>query len=162
MSTHMARIASVAAIATGLLAAACFAQEAREPVKAPYGDALVKQEMTAHPEIIFLGLHVTPPGRENNLIVACSNPDKIGLQSTAADMVFAQPHQAKVFSKPGRNDYEVDLWFGDKAGRTLGMLVVHLNSSAVKDENGALQCALRIQKELQDRIPDRDQLFKQM
>jgi hypothetical protein len=77
-------------------------------------------------------------------------------------LVFTQSHEAKVFSKPDRNDYEVDLWFGDKAGRTPGMMAVHLNSSAVKDENGALHRAFSIQKGLQDRISDRDELFKEM
>lgn len=163
MSKQFVCIWMFLAVANGLLVTACSAQEAqREAVKAPYADALVKQEMAAHPEIAFLGLHVTPPGKTNNLIVACSNPDKVGLVSTDADMVFAKPRQAKVFSKPGRNDYEVDLWFGDNAGRTLGMIVVHLNSSVVKNENGALQRARFIENELQKRISDRNDLFQSM
>ena len=42
------------------------------------------------------------------------------------------------------------------------MIVVHLNASAVKDENGALRRAIVIQKELQKRISSRDQLFEEM
>ncbi len=113
----MVRASMFLVVASGLLAAACFAEEPqREAVNAPYAAFLVKQEMAAHPEIVFLGLHATPPGKTNNLIVARRNPDKIGLVSTDADM----------------------------------------------DENGALRRAIVIQKELQKRISDRDQLFKAM
>lgn len=115
--------------------------------------------MTAHPELKFIGLHVTPPGETDNLIIACSNPAKVGLVSTTQDMVFAQPGQAKVFSKPNRSDREVDLWFGDSAGQTLGMIVIHFDGPEIKSDDAALQRAQLIQQELQKQISSRDQLF---
>ena len=76
MSKQIVRVWIFLAVATGLFATACLAQEAqREPAKAPYADALVRQEMAAHLEIVFLGLRVSPPGKTHHLIVACSNSE---------------------------------------------------------------------------------------
>jgi hypothetical protein len=39
------------------------------PVKAPYAQSLVRKTANAHPELVFLGLHVMPPGKSDNVII---------------------------------------------------------------------------------------------
>lgn len=56
------------------------------PVKAPYAQSLVRKTANAHPELVFLGLHVMPPGKNDNVIIACTDESKIGKVSSTADM----------------------------------------------------------------------------
>lgn len=160
MSRITLKLTLVTSVVVGIMSVACAEEPPRKPVSAPYADHLVKQTMATHSELKFIGLHVTPPGEADNLIIACSNPAKIGLVSTDKDMVFAQPKQAKVFSKPNRTDREVDLWFGDSADQTLGMLVIHFDSPEIGTDDAALQRAQLIEQELQKQISSREQLFE--
>jgi DNA-binding beta-propeller fold protein YncE len=137
------------------------AEPARKSVNAPYADKLVKQLMAEHSDLKFIGLHVTPPGETRNLIIACPKPALIGKESSSSDMEFAQPNRARVISKPNVDDHEVDMWFGDSSGRTLGMLVIHLEGPGVTSDETALREARSIEKELQKQISSREQLFKE-
>jgi hypothetical protein len=158
---RLLRIPAILGIVSALHAfpAGAQSEEAREPISAPYAQMLVRAEMSQHPGLTFIGLHATPPGGKHNLIVACSNLEKIGLVSTQEDMIYAQTGRAKAFPKPQKHDFEVDLWFGDHENRTLGMIVLHMKDSTVTDQAGALKQASVIQKELQKRIANHDQLF---
>jgi hypothetical protein len=60
--TKTLQFLSIAAI---VLAMPVMAQEADRyvPVKAPYAQNLVHTLMAAHPDMEFIGIHVTPPAR---------------------------------------------------------------------------------------------------
>jgi hypothetical protein len=137
------------------------AEPARKVVSAPYADKLVRQLMAGHSDLKFIGLHVTPPGETRNLIIACPKPALIGKESSSSDMEFAEPSRARVISKPNVDDHEVDMWFGDASGRTLGMLVIHLEGPGITSDEIALREAQLIEKELQRQITSREQLFKE-
>jgi len=148
-------------IALGFLAATASAQETDRyvPVKAPYAEMLVRSVTAAHPEMTFIGIHVTPPGKEDNVIIACTDPSKIGRVSTALDMEVVKTKGTKVHFNKAKNDYEVDQWFSDANGNTLGMIVYHFTGSHAKSEDDAVRLATAISADLRKSIPDRDQLF---
>ena len=150
-------------LAAALMSATADPQEPDRyvPVKAPYAQTLVRNTSAAHPEMTFIGLHVTPPGKPDNVIIACTDQSKIGRVSTELDMAIIKNKDTKVhFSKP-RNDYEVDQWFSDAAGDTLGMIVFHFAGASTKSEDDAVRFATAIRAELQKSIPNRERLFQE-
>lgn len=150
-------------LAAGLLAVAASAQEADRyvPVKAPYAQTLVRNTAAAHPEMTFIGLHVTPPGKEDNVIIACTDSSKIGRVSTSLDLEVVKTKGTKVHFNKTKDDYEVDQWFGDAHGNTLGMIVFHFAGDRASSEDAAVRFATAIRAELKDRIPNRERLFRE-
>ena len=131
-----------------------------EPVSAPYAQKLVREALTAHNEITFIGLHAIPPGKKSNLIVACNDPSKVGKVSTSRDMGIVQAKQTKVQFNKNHNYYEVDQWFGDTAGSPLGMIVFHIAAAGAGNEQEAVKQATLVRDELQRKIPSRQRLFE--
>jgi hypothetical protein len=129
-------------------------------VKAPYAQALVRKIAAAHPEVLFLGLHVTPPGKPDNVIIACTDASKLGKVSTDLDMEVVRSKGTKTHFNKMRHDYEVDQWFTDAGGNTLGMIVYRFAGTHAKSEAGALKYATEIGGELQKSIPNRERLFR--
>jgi hypothetical protein len=148
--------------AAGLLASTASAQEADRyvPVKAPYAQTLLGNTAAAHPEMMFIGLHVTPPGKADNVIVACTDTSKIGKVSTDLDMEVVKTKGTKVHFNKAHNDYEVDQWFTDAEGNTLGMVVYRFTGDRAKSEDDAVRLATAIRAELQKNIPNRERLFR--
>src|ERR1700730_14711405 len=54
-------------------------------VPAPYAQHLVDQMLAAHPEVVVLALHVTPPHGTENVIIA-SNIGRIGKKADEDDL----------------------------------------------------------------------------
>jgi hypothetical protein len=148
--------------ACGWFAAPVFSQTERfVPVKAPYAQSLVHKLMAAHPDLAFIGIHVTPPGQTDNVIIACTNPAKIGQVSSDRDMELVKTKSTKVQFNKAHNDYEVDAWFSDASGEVLGMLVYHFSGTVATSEQDAVNRATEIRTELQNDISNRDRLFKE-
>jgi hypothetical protein len=129
------------------------------PVKAPHAQKLVQEERAAHRELGFIGLHVTPPGKTDNLIIAYDELTKIGKVSTSRDMEVVQTKGTKVEFNKKHNYYEIDQWFGDADGNALGLIVFHISAAGTKDEADAVKHATLIRDELQSKIPSRARLF---
>lgn len=148
-------------LTAGLLAAPACAQEADRfvPVKAPYAQSLVQKTMKAHPEMAFIGLHVTPPGQADNVIIACTDASKLGKVSTGRDLDVVKTKGTKVQLNKAGTDYEVDQWFSDAAGNTLGMIVYHFTTTRATSAEEAVKYATVIRAELQKSIPNRERLF---
>jgi hypothetical protein len=146
----------------GWLATPAFSQEARfVPVNAPYAQSLVQKLMSAHPDLAFIGIHVTPPGGSSNVIIACTDPKKIGQVSSDKDMELVTAKATRVQFNKAHNDYEVDAWFTDGSGEVLGMLVYHFSGTVVTSEQDAVTRATGMRSELQNAIPNRERLFKE-
>jgi len=160
MNQRMLRSFSFAAL---LLIGNAAAQEADryEPVKAPYAQKLVQKAMAAHPEMLFIGLHAIPPGKTDNLIIACNDPAKIGKVSTSRDMELVKNKGTNVQFNEKHKYYEVDQWFGDSSGNVLGMVVYHIDAARASSEEDAGKRASAIRDELQAKIPNLERLFKE-
>src|SRR5437868_3377378 len=51
-----------------------------------YAQKLMEQTALKHPELNIIGLHVTPPDGKDNIIIAASDPSKIGKKSDPDDL----------------------------------------------------------------------------
>jgi hypothetical protein len=145
-----------------LLALPAFCQEADRfiPVKAPAAQRLVQKISANHPEMEFIGLHVTPPRKSDNVIIACTDSSKLGKVSTDRDMELVKAKDTKVQYNKAHNYYEVDQWFADSGGNTLGMIVYHFSAEHAKSEEEAVKLATNVRGDLQKRIPNLQSLFQ--
>ena len=122
--------------------------------------ALADQVAKAHPELNVIGFHVTPPGGRDNLIVASSTRSKVGKKSDPDDVEVITSGKAAVDTRGPRELIDVGLPLVDRAGRTIGMLVMEVKFSYTKDEAIALKRATEIRDELRKQIPSKKRLLQ--
>src|ERR1700676_4285781 len=86
-------------------------------VRAHYGQYLVDTEMSTHPELQKMGIHVIAPGEHDESIVACSVPSKIGKKSSAADLEEEKSGKTFVKDVPAGKFYDLALNLADAQKR---------------------------------------------
>jgi hypothetical protein len=129
-------------------------------VTAHYGQYLVDAEMTAHPELQKMGIHVVAPGEHDESIVACSVPSKIGKKSSAADLEEEKSGKTFIKPVPDRQFYDMALLLADSQGRHIGAVVMELKYSGAASPEAAIQKAEAIRDEMQTRIASLKALFE--
>jgi DNA-binding beta-propeller fold protein YncE len=130
-------------------------------VSAPTAQKLADEAMSAHPEIQKIGLHVTPPGSPDNIIIAANIASKIGKKSSDADMDVARSGKPTVAKVTGASPfYDLALPLQDAVGKSIGMIVMELRGGAAKDEADALRQAQAITASMQKQIPSEATLFR--
>lgn len=86
-------------LATAVLSAAAFQAQAAEPAGTvrpdSYGHHLIEAELAAHPHVVVMAMHVTPPGSKTNVIVA-SNIGRLGKAADADDLGVISSKTVKV------------------------------------------------------------------
>jgi DNA-binding beta-propeller fold protein YncE len=129
-------------------------------VSAPQAQRLVNEAMAANPALQKIGVHVTKPGSQDNVIIASNIQSKIGKRSSDADRSVMLSGKPTVARANGTNPfYDLALPLHDAGGNSIGMIVMELRASAAKDESDALQQAQRITDGLEKRIRNQQALF---
>ncbi len=128
-------------------------------VRAPFAEALVRQELSAHPNLRKMGLHAIAPGQQDSVIIANGNATRIGIKTTAGD--FAAVGSGKTYSKKIEDGsfFNMKMPMFDAQGRRVGLLVMEIPETAVTDEAAAIAMAESIRKEMEAKIPDLASLF---
>jgi hypothetical protein len=119
---------------------------------------LVDELAKNHPELVRIGLHVTPPGSAENIIVASNVAAKIGQKSDPED-VQAMKTGRPVVLKEGGN-FDVTLPLHDAAGKVIGAIGLTLKPSGGEKEAGTKRRAQAIAGELEKQIASKDSLFR--
>jgi hypothetical protein len=103
---------------------AAHAAEAPKPIpKNTYAQHLVDQTLTAHPQVLVLAMHATPPGAKDNVIVA-SNIGRIGKKADPDDLEVIRSGQPKLEINKTGDRFEVEEPLKDVGGETIGALGV--------------------------------------
>lgn len=110
-----------------------------------------------HPELVRIGLHVTPPGRSENIIIASNVSAKVGQRSDPEDL-RAMKTGRPVVLREGEN-FDVTLPLHDATGKIIGAIGLTLKPIAGEQEGDATRRARAIASELEKRIPAKDKLF---
>jgi DNA-binding beta-propeller fold protein YncE len=139
----------------GLFPAALPAQT----VNAHYAQYLVTATMSAHPELQKMGLHVVAPGAQDETIVACSVPSKIGKKSSANDLEEERSGKPAVKTVIEKSFYDLALPLHDTSQRAIGMIVMEMRFSGASDADDAVRKAQFITTEVERQIPNKDSLF---
>jgi len=157
------------AVAAAALAALCATRSAiaREPEKQPaarsYGQYLVEQTVTYHPEVIGLDLHATPPNAPCCVVIASTNRDRVGRESDvrALEVVKTSKPAVAVDAQTGRR-IEVDVPLQDQSGNTIGAMQAVYAYAQGEDEARFLSQAQALSGEMQRQIPTVAKLVQPM
>jgi hypothetical protein len=119
---------------------------------------LVDELAAKHPELVRIGLHLTPPNGAENIIVASNVTAKIGQKSDPEDLK-AMETQSPVVLKEGGN-LDVTLPLHDTSHRVIGAIGLTLKPLGDEKESSAVKRAQDIARELEAQVPSEAKLFE--
>ncbi|GLQ87510.1 YncE family protein [Dyella flagellata] len=111
---------------------------------------LVDQAMAAHPDVIILAMHATPPGSKTNVIVG-SSIGRIGKAADDDDMRAIQTGIPNLEVNGSR--FEVETRLLDAAKQTIGAIGIVFRYKPGDDKKALEQHAYAIRDELAAKIP---------
>ncbi len=123
-----------------------------------YAQQLVEELAARHPELVRIGIHVTPPNKSDNVIIACNQPERIGRKSDPEDLKAMRTGQPVVL-KEGKN-FDVTLPLHDAAGNTIGSIGLMFSPGADEQEADAARRARAMAREIEGRILSMGELFE--
>ena len=118
-----------------------------------YAQELVNETVAAHPDLLVVAMHVTPPGDSDNVIIA-SNIGRIGKRADAEDRKVIDT--GETLAKVNRNGdrFEVELVLHDASRRPIGALAIVFPYKAGDEPQRFVKAAEAIRDDLATRIPD--------
>ena len=125
--------------------------------KTTVAQALVDQLVTRHPELVRIGLHVSPPNSPHNIVVASNIPAKVGQMSDPEDLKALNSGKPVVL-KEGEN-FDVTLPLHDSTGKLIGAIGLTFRPQKGEQESDAIRRARATARELERRIPSKARLF---
>lgn len=133
--------------------------DVKEPVHAPAAQKIVLEELSAHPLLRRIGLHVIPPGGQAMILIANGNETRLGIHTSEGD--FAAVKGGKTYGQlveDGRF-YNMKMPMTDASGRPIGILVMEIAGTDAGSEAEAARKAEAIRAELAKQIPSLEALF---
>jgi hypothetical protein len=133
--------------------------DVKEPVNAPVAENLVLGELSLHPRLRRMGLHVIPPGQHTMILIANGNATRIGIHTSESD--FAAVKSGKTYGPriASGNFYNMKMPMVDAQHRSIGILVMEIACTDAPSEEDAARKAESIRDELAKKIPTLDALF---
>ncbi len=128
-------------------------------VEAQLAQHIVTTTMSTHPELQKMGIHVIPPGQQDEIIVACSVPSKIGKKSSANDLAVKQSGKPGVKTVEQGSFYDLALSLNDAQKRPIGLLVMEMRFSGASSPSDAINKAETIRDGIGEQIPAMAALF---
>ena len=145
--------------ALALLAAmVAMAAQGQEPKKI-FAQKLVDEALAKHPEVIILAMHVTPPGKAENVIIA-SNIGRIGKKADEDDMRVIDTGKPNLEVNSKGNHFEVELVIQDQSGKTIGAMGVVFMYKPGDDKMAFQKKAEELRDEMRPQIPSVEKLFE--
>ncbi len=141
-----------------LMATAAMAAQGQEPKKI-FAQKLVDEALAKHPEVIILAMHVTPPGKTENVIIA-SNIGRIGKKADEDDMRVIDTGKPNLEVNSKGNHFEVELVIQDQSGKTIGAMGVVFMYKPGDDKMAFQKKAEELRDEMRPQIPSVGKLFE--
>jgi hypothetical protein len=125
-----------------------------------YAQQLLDSTLAKHPEIVIMAMHVTPPGKTDNVIIA-SNIGRIGKKADEDDLRVIDTGKPNLERNKKGDHFEVELVMQDQAGKTIG--AVGIVFMYKPDNEAAFQKkAEEIRDEMRKQTPSLAKLFEQV
>jgi hypothetical protein len=129
-----------------------------EEGKKIYAQKLVDETLAKHKEIVIMAMHVTPPGKTENVIVA-SNIGRIGKKADEDDMRVIETGKPNLEVNKKGDHYEVELVLEDQSGKTIGAVgIVFLYEKGKEAEYQ--KKAEQVRDEMKQKTPTIAKLFE--
>lgn len=123
-----------------------------------YAQKLLDETLAKHKDVVIMAMHVTPPGKTENVIIA-SNIGRIGKKADEDDMRVIETGKPNLEVNKKGDHFEVELVMQDQSGKTIGAVGIVFNY--VKGEEAEFQKkAEKIRDEMKQQTPAVDKLFE--
>src|SRR5580700_12114266 len=129
-----------------------------QEAKKIYAQKLLDETLAKHKEVVIMAMHVTPPGKTDNVIIA-SNIGRLGKKADEDDMRVINTGKPNLEVNTKGDHYEVELVMQDQSGKTIGAVgIVFMNEKGKEQE--FLKKATEIRDELKSKTPTIAKLFE--
>src|SRR5215468_12447940 len=88
-----------------------------------FAQKLVDEALAKHKDVIIMAMHVTPPGKTENVIIA-SNIGRIGKKADEDDLRVIETGKPNLEVNKKGDHFEVELVIQDQQGKTIGAMGV--------------------------------------
>src|SRR6266700_7842547 len=126
--------------------------------KKVFAQKLVDQTLAKHKDVVIMALHVTPPGKTENVSIA-ANIGRIGKKADEDDMRVINTGKPNLEVNKKGDHYEVELVLQDRAGKTIGAAGIVFNYEKGKEAEFQKNAEM-IRDEMKKKIPTLERLFE--
>jgi hypothetical protein len=152
-------IAVILTLALGIGVSCAQTPEAKGAAKpAIFGQKLVDEALVKHPDVIIIAMHVVPPGKTENVIIA-SNIGRYGKKADEDDMRVIETGKSNLELNKAGNHFEVEFAMKDQSNNTIGAAGVVFNYKSGDDKAQMEKVANQIRDEWKAQTPNKDALF---
>jgi hypothetical protein len=123
-----------------------------------YAQKLVDATLAKHKEVVIMAMHVTPPGKNENVIIA-SNIGRIGKKADEDDLRVIETGKPNLEVNKKRDHFEVELVLQDQSGKTIGAVGIVFSYEKGKEAEYQKK-AEQIRDEMKEKTPTRAKLFE--
>jgi hypothetical protein len=153
----MTRLKKITGVLAFLALTGAFAVHPQESKKI-YAQKLLDGTLAKHREVVIMAMHVTPPGKTDNVIIA-SNIGRFGKKADEDDMRVINTGKPNLEVNAKGDHYEVELVLQDQSGKTIGAVgIVFMNEKGKEPE--FLKKATEIRDEMKAQTPNIAKLFE--
>lgn len=153
----MKRLHGIASILAFLAMASSLAFSAQEGKKI-YAQKLLDETLAKYKEVVIMAMHVTPPGKAENVIIA-SNIGRIGKKADEDDLRVIETGKPNLEVNKKGDHFEVELVLQDQSGKTIGAVGIVFMNEKGKDQE-FLKKATEIRDEMKAKTPAIAKLFE--
>ena len=129
-----------------------------QDAKKIYAQKLLDETLAKHKDVVIMALHVTPPGKTDNEIIA-SNIGRIGKKADEDDMRVIETGKPNLEVNKKGDHYEVELVLQDQSGKTIGAAGIVFNYVKGKEAEYQKNAEL-IRDEMKQQTPGLAKLFE--
>ena len=151
-------ITTAAALLTIVLGAGVLAAQTTTAKPDIFAQKLVDEALAKHPQVMIIAMHVTPPGKTENVIIA-SNIGRYGKKADEDDMRVIDTGKSNLELNKAGNHFEVEFAMKDQSDATIGAAGVVFNYKPGDDKARMEKVANQIRDEWKVQTPNKESLF---
>jgi hypothetical protein len=156
--THMIKKCAISALVSCSLLFYAGLMKGQGPQKI-FAQKLVDEALAKHKDVIILAMHVTPPGKTENVIIA-SNIGRIGKKADEDDLRVIETGKPNLEINKNGDHFEVELVILDQQGKTIGAMGVVFMYKNGDDKAAFQKKAEEVRDEMRAQIPSIEKLFE--
>ena len=151
-------ITTAAALLTIVLGAGVLAAQTTTAKPDIFAQKLVDEALAKHPQVMIIAMHVAPPGKTENVIIA-SNIGRYGKKADEDDMRVIDTGKSNLELNKAGNHFEVEFAMKDQSDATIGAAGVVFNYKPGDDKAQMEKVANQIRDEWKAQTPNKESLF---
>ncbi len=123
-----------------------------------YAQKLLDETLAKHKDVVIMAMHVTPPGKTENVIIA-SNIGRIGKKADEDDIRVIETGKPNLEVNKKGDHFEVELVLQDQSGKTIGAVGIVFMYEKGKEAEFQKR-AEQVRDEMRQKTPTIAKLFE--